>query len=167
MKKIGLFLILSILLISCTSLDSVQKANKSHREIDEKIRIWDLESAEKMVTELSDSEKETYISIINERKEKLEKLYELENILKESLLTGNFINLDSYVKLDTISSFRYKKLKEYDFSNIKFYVAKREFIDMNLKELTIVNLYDESMYIEFVMEYINDNWVIKSFDEKR
>ena len=38
---------------------------------------------------------------------------------------------------------------------------------MNLKELTIVNLHDESMYIEFVMEYINDNWVIKSFDEKR
>ena len=76
----------------------------------------------------------TAINIINERKEKLGKLYELENILKESLLTGDFTSLDSYVKLDTISSFRYKKLKEYDFSNVKFYVAKRDFIDMNLKE---------------------------------
>lgn len=167
MKKLGFFLILSILLISCTSLDSVQKTNKSHREIDEKIRIWDLENAEELIMNLSDAEKETYINIINERKEKLGKLYELENILKESLLTGDFTSLDSYVKLDTISSFRYKKLKEYDFSNVKFYVAKRDFIDMNLKELTIVNLHDESMYIEFVMEYINDNWVIKSFDEKR
>jgi hypothetical protein len=167
LKKLGFFLILSILLISCTSLDSVQKTNKSHREIDEKIRIWDLENAEEMIMSLSDAEKETYINIINERKEKLGKLYELENILKESLLTGDFTSLDSYVKLDTISSFRYKKLKEYDFSNVKFYVAKRDFIDMNLKELTIVNLHDESMYIEFVMEYINDNWVIKSFDEKR
>ncbi|MBN1469716.1 MAG: hypothetical protein JXM74_08180 [Fusobacteriaceae bacterium] len=167
MKKLGFFLILSILLISCTSLESVQKTNKSHREIDEKIRIWDLENAEEMIMNLSDTEKETYINIINERKEKLEKLYELENILKESLLTGDFTSLDSYVKLDTISSFRYKKLKEYDFSNVKFYVAKRDFIDMSLKELTIVNLHDESMYIEFVMEYINDNWVIKSFDEKR
>ena len=110
MKKLGFFLILSILLISCTSLDSVQKTNKSHREIDEKIRIWDLENAEEMIMSLSDAEKETYINIINESKEKLGKLYELENI--ETMVVGAGLNTNLPENLEGFQ-------KKYKINNLK------------------------------------------------
>ena len=124
MKKLGFFLILSILLISCTSLDSVQKTNKSHREIDEKIRIWDLESAEKMVTELSDSEKETYINIINERKEKLGKLYELENILPNSFLRISKSTIVNIQKIYSLSHSVSSHLITFQNSHKQVYVSR-------------------------------------------
>lgn len=167
LKKIIFFITLSILIISCRNSEIVQKKDSFNYEIEEELRVWHIDEAILLIEKLEDSEKIKYLSIIEEKKEKLEKLYKVEGIVKEAFYTGDYSILDSYMDLGSVNSFKYKKLKEYGLSNIRVYLGNREFLDNNVDEIAVLNFFEESVYLELNLQYERNDWFIKSFDEKR
>lgn len=167
MKKILIFIMLSILIISCKNFEVVQKKDSVYNEIEEKLRVWHIDEAMLLIEKLEDSERANYLSIVEDKKEKLEKLYRVEGVIKEAFYTGNYTTLDSYMDLGSINSYKYKKLKEYGLSNIRVYLGNREFLDNNVDEIAVLNFFEESVYLELKLQYERNDWFIKSFDEKR
>ncbi len=167
LKKILIFIMLSILIISCKNSEIVQKKDSVNYEIEEKLRVWHIDEAMLLIEKLEDSEKAKYLSIIEEKKEKLEKLYKVEGVIKEAFYTGDYSTLDSYMDLGSINSYKYEKLKEYGLSNIRVYLGNREFLDNNVDEIAVLNFFEESVYLELELQYEGNDWFIKSFDEKR
>ena len=167
LKKILIFIMLSILIISCKNSEIVQKEDSVNVEIEEKLRVWHIDEAMLLIEKLEDSEKAKYLSIIEDKKEKLEKLYRVEEIIKEAFYTGDYSTLDSYMDLGSINNYKYGKLKEYGLSNIRVYLGNREFLDNNVDEIAVLNFFEESVYLELELQYEGNDWFIKSFDEKR
>jgi hypothetical protein len=71
------------------------------------------------------------------------------------------------MKLGTIDNFKYEKLKEYGISGVRLYIGNKNFLNDELNEIAVMNLYEESIYLEIILQYEGDDWFIKSFDEKR
>ena len=116
---------------------------------------------------LNEEEKLRYTQVIQEKKAKLEKLNLLETILKGAFFSGDYTLLDKYMKLGTINNFKYEKLKEYGISGVRLYIGNKNFLNDELNEIAVMNLYEESIYLEIILQYEGDDWFIKSFDEKR
>lgn len=166
-KKTILFIILTIFLISCKNSEVVQKTNSSYKEIEVELDKMNLPKAEELIMALDEESKTKYLVVLESKKEQLQRLYEVENIIKKAFYTGNFIDLDNYMKLGTINSYKYEKLKEYDLSDIRVYIGKREFANDNVSEVAVMNFFEESIYLELLLQYDGNDWFVKSFDEKR
>ena len=161
-------MLLSVLLFSCKNTEIVQKTDRSQMKIEKELRVWNLDRAWELTEELENEEdKIKYKFLIEDKLEKLDKLYKVEEIIKEAFYTGNFSNLDLYMDLNSFNNFKYRKLKELGLSNIRVYFGKREFLDDNVNEIAILNFFEESIYLEINLQYEKNDWLIKSFDEKR
>lgn len=167
MKKTILFIILSLFLISCKNVEVVQKKNTAEIEIDEPLKVWNLNLAGELIDKLELESKSSYKTLLEEKKNQIEKLYNLEKTIKLAFYSGDFTSLDSYMKLGTIDKYKYEKLKSYQISEIKVYIGKREFLNNDLTELAIINFFEDSIYMELKLQYEENDWYIKSFDEKR
>lgn len=167
MKKTILFIILTLFLISCKNMEVVQKKNTSEIEIDEALKVWNITLAEDLIDKLETDNKSDYNNLLNEKKAQLNKLYELEKTIKTAFYSGDFTNLNNYMKLGTIDKYKYEKLKDYQLSEIKVYIGKRDFLNNDLTELAVMNFFEDSIYMELKLQYEENDWYIKSFDEKR
>lgn len=167
MKKIALFIIFTIFLISCKNAQVVQNKDTDYILIENELKVWNLSKASEILETLDEVAKEKYSLIINEKKGKLEQLYLVEGIIKRAFFTGDFTVLDSYMKLGNIDTYKYEKLKEFEISDVKVYVGKRDFSNDNVDELAVMNFFEESVYLELNLQYDGNDWFIKSFSEKR
>lgn len=167
MKKIILLAIFSLLLFSCKNMEIVQNKDTENLAIEKELSIWNLSEAEALLVNLDEESKTRYTQIIQEKKAKLAKLDILESVLKEAFFLGDYTSLDKYMKLGTVDSFKYEKLKEYEISRVKLYIGNKNFLNDELNEIAVMNLYEESIYLEINLQYEGDDWFIKSFDEKR
>lgn len=166
-KKTILLIILSFILISCKNLESVQNKNTNSVNIEKKLEVSDLYESNNL-----DKSTNKYINLnednnLEEKNLKLEKLYQLEDVIKKSFYDGNIKDLDKYISPETLNSYKYRMLKEYDLKETKVYIGNREFLNNDLKELVIMNMNEESFYVELNLQYEGGNWIIKSFSEKR
>ena len=166
-KKIILLVFFSLVLFSCKNAEIVQNEDTEHLAIEKELSIWNLTEAESLLVNLNEEEKLRYTQVIQEKKAKLEKLSVLETILKGAFFSGDYTFLDKYMKLGTIDNFKYEKLKEYRISGVKLYIGNKNFLNDELNEIAVMNLYEESIYLEIILQYEGDDWFIKSFDEKR
>lgn len=167
MKKIILLVFFSLVLFSCKNAEIVQNEDTGYLAIEKELSIWNLIEAESLLVNLNEEEKLRYTQVIQEKKAKLEKLNVLETILKKAFFSGDYTFLDKYMKLGTIDNFKYEKLKEYGISGVRLYIGNKNFLNDELKEIAVMNLYEESIYLEIILQYEGDDWFIKSFDEKR
>lgn len=167
MKKTIFLVILTVFLFSCRNAEIDKNKHTDYIEVDEKLLVWDLEGANNLIQNLDNETKLRYENVISEKKIKLEKLYVLEGIIKKAFYDGDFSELDKYMSLGSINAYKYKILKENDLSEVKVYIGKREFLDNSLNELVVLNFYEDSLYMEIVLQFERDNWFIKSFNEKR
>ena len=166
-KKIILILIFNLLMFSCKNTEVVQNENTGYLEIEEQLSLWHISEAEALLNDLDEQNREKYTQIINEKKSKLNQLYSLEKLIKNAFFSGDFTSLDNYMRLGTIDNFKYQKLKEYQISGVKLYIGDRNFLNNQLNEIAVMNLYEESIYVDLSLQYEGDDWFIKSFDEKR
>lgn len=166
-KKTILLIIFTLLLMSCKNNEIVQKTNSAYLEIDKEIAVMNLSKAEELVMPLDEEAKAKYTMLIEEKKVILQSLYGVESVIKNAFYTGSFTQLDNYMKLGAINSYKYDKLKEYDLSGIKVYIGKREFSNDNVSEIAVMNFFEESIYLELLLQYDGNDWFIRSFDEKR
>ena len=167
MKKIILLAIFSLLLFSCKNTEVVQNKNTENLLIEKELSVWNLSEAEALLVNVDEESRQKYTQIISEKKIKLEKLNVLENVLKDAFYLGNYVSLDKYMKLGTVDNYKYEKLKEYEVSGVKLYIGNKNFLNDELNEIAVMNLYDESIYLEINLQFEGDDWFIKSFDEKR
>lgn len=167
MKKIIFLVLISIVLFSCKNMEVVQNENTVNFQIKEKLSKWELKEAENLINELEEAEKSTYLQELNEKKAKLQELYSVENIVKEAFFYGDYSYLDNHVRLGTIDNYKYGKIKEYGLKDVKVYIGNRDFLDDKLTEVAVMNLYEESIYFELGLQYEDNDWFIKSFNEKR
>lgn len=167
LKKYVLIVFFITFLLSCKNNEIVQNKDNNYLEIEKELKVWNLEKSEILLENLDLPGQEKYRKIINEKREKLKKLYLLEEAFKNTFYSGDFRLLDPHMNLNSVDNFKYKQLKSYEISDIRTYIGNREFLDDYLNETAVMNFYEENMYVELNLQYEGNDWFIKSFSEKR
>lgn len=166
-KKAVLFIIFTVVFASCKNTEIVQNKNIDCIAVENELKIWNLSKASEMLSNLDEESKNKYSLFIEEKKAKLEELYKLEGIVKTAFYTGDFSALDNFMNLGAVDGYKYEKLKDFEISDVRVYIGKREFLDNNVDEIAIMNFFEENIYLELKLQYDGNGWFIKSFSEKR
>ncbi len=155
---------------SCTNLDYRWNYSDEYKKIDKKLDVWDLKGAEELFEiyqNLNFVERNKLEEKKNLRFEQKFKLNELENFAKEVIYNGNIEQLKIYFNKSLINNIKLNSLENYNYTTARVYFGKREFYKETVNMLMVINYLEENIYINLELKYINGNWRIEKFSERR
>lgn len=138
--------------------------------INEKLDEWQLEEAKILMDEHENLEA-IEISKLEEKRtlriEQKKKLEELEKIAKKVIYNGEIEKLKIYFNKSLINRIKLNSLENYNYTTARVYFGKREFYKETVNMLMAINYLEENIYINLELKYINGDWKIEEFSERR
>lgn len=138
--------------------------------INEKLDEWQLEEAKILMDEHENLEA-IEISKLEEKRtlriEQKKKLEELEKIAKKVIYNGEIEKLKIYFNKSLINKIKLNSLENYNYTTARVYFGKREFYKETVNMLMAINYLEENIYINLELKYINGDWKIEEFSERR
>jgi len=170
LKKISITLIL-LLLLGCSNT-SLENNSLSLKEqlLEEKINNWELDGAENLFfqisTTLNPKKLDEYENLISERQQGVKDLKKLINVLKTAFSKNQFFIIERYTEKGIKNKIKLNELKNLDLSSGNIYTSSPDFNKTHAKVLTLINFYDDSLYLDIVFDFKNGQWKIINFNER-
>ncbi len=157
-------------LASCTNLNYRNKYSEEYQKINQKLDEWQIKEAEKLLETYNDLEmieRNDLEEKKNLRKEQKVKLEKLEEFAKKVVYNGNIEQLKIYFNKSLINNIKLNSLEDYNYTTARVYFGKREFYKETVNMLMAINYLEENIYINLELKYINGDWRIEKFSERR
>lgn len=170
LKKLSLTLIL-LLLLGCVNTPLKNSSFSPQKELlEQKINNWELDEARNLFSQISqtlDPKKlDEYETLISEREQGVKDLKKLINILKIAFSKNQIFIIERYTDKGIKNKIKLNELKKLDLSRGNIYTTNPKFNKNHAEILTLINFYDESLYLDIVFNFKNGQWKIIDFNER-
>lgn len=170
MKKFS-FIFIFLLLLGCSNTPTKHtNFSPEEKSLNEKINLWKLEDAKIILTHLSSTLEplkiEEYNTLISEKEKQKEDLNNLLDILKVALSKNQIFIIERYTENGLKNKIKLHELKKFDLSRATIIFGNPVFQGDQSSILTIINFYDDSLYLDITFRFRDGIWKITDFNER-
>ncbi|MCK5780668.1 MAG: hypothetical protein KAH04_06580 [Psychrilyobacter sp.] len=170
MKKFG-FMLIFFLLLGCTNIQTKQSLlTPEEQSLGERIDSWELEDAKRILTHISSTlepeKSEEYQTLISEKEKDKKELKKLLVLLKTAFSKNQIFIIERYTESGLRNKIKLHELKKIDLSQATIIFGNPVFNKDHANILTIINFYDDSLYLDITFRFRNGKWKITDFNER-
>jgi hypothetical protein len=170
LRKISITLVL-LLLVGCSNLPTKDvSVTSEERLLMTKINDGKIDEAKEQLTQigltLEAKKLEDYQALISKRDQEVKDLEKLINILKVAFSKNQIFIIERYTDMGIKNKMKLKELEKLDLSRGNIYTSAPTFNGDQANILTVINFYDESLYLDIFFNKEKGKWKIKNFSER-